>query len=209
MRTHYLDTRTRIVMIKYSAYAYLLLWLLLPCACSPENRLIQKEGPLYPPGENGPCAYATVSGPDSFAAYMSDVKNLTFKIPTSFARPPFPTIILEPGFFSVTTDLDDVQNRYASHGFLVIGVINTAQFNLITTSLEPYKAALLQTLRYAIESSRDSANALFGKIDTTAIGISGHSMGGGGAIMACDIIFNRDASIGTDYPFPFSKYIFV
>jgi dienelactone hydrolase len=176
-------------MIKPRVYTFFVLWLLLLYACSFKNGLTPADDQnpsINPPGENGPCAYSTTDGPASLVAYMSDVQSLTFRIPTTNAHPPFPTIIIEPGFFSLATDLEDVQNQYASHGFLVIGVNNTAHFNLITTNLEPYKAALLQTVRFAIESSRDSANTLFGKVDTTALGISGHSMGGGGAIMACN-----------------------
>jgi alpha-beta hydrolase superfamily lysophospholipase len=121
---------------------------------------------------------------------MTDVKKLVLRIPSIGTRTPLPTIILEPGFFSVSTDLEDVANRYASHGFIVIGVTNTSHYKLITTSLEPYRQALLQTIQYAVESCKISTSQHFGLVDTNAIGVSGHSMGGGGTIMACDSILH-------------------
>jgi hypothetical protein len=171
------------------------------CCCSgPDSPLDAPGGAgdaaprFYAPGEAGPCAYTIVPGPSRLPAYMSSVQNVTFTIPTSGATAPFPTIIIEPGYFSMATNLGDIQNQYASHGFLVIGVNNNAHFNLIASTLEPYRQALLQTVRFAVESSRADTAALSGLVDTLAIGITGHSMGGGGTIRACDSVahpYNR------------------
>jgi hypothetical protein len=144
---------------------------------------------FYSPATDGPGTYM-VTVDTTLPSFMPNVKRLELRTPTLASPVALPTIIIEPGFFSVSTDLKDVQNRYATHGFLVVGVTNTAHFNLITTSLEPYKMAILETIRYLVESSKDSNNELFGLIDTNAIGISGHSMGGGGAIMASNDITN-------------------
>lgn len=142
----------------------------------------------------GPCSYKIVSGPAVFPTYMEDVDDLTYRIPVSHREPPFAAIIIEPGFFAQTTNIDDIQDCYASHGFLVIGVNNKSHFNLINTNLEPYKDALLQTIRFIVESNQEHTSKLFGLVDTASIGLSGHSMGGGGVILACDTInhpFNR------------------
>lgn len=142
-----------------------------------------------PPDADGAYNYK-VSIDSILPSFMANVKELQIHTPVSDSIVTFPAIILEPGFFSVSTDLEDVSNRYASHGFIVVGVTNTAHFNLITTSLEPYKDALLETVRYLIESCRDSNSDLYGLIDSNAIGISGHSMGGGGTLMASNDVEN-------------------
>lgn len=138
----------------------------------------------------GSIHYTVSNSVNKFPAYMHTVSSLTYRIPQT--KGPLPAVIVEPGFFSSTTQLDDVQNRLASHGFLVIGVNNTSHFNLITTNLEPYKAALLETIQFVLHSTTDSSHPLYRKVDTLSIGIIGHSMGGGGVIMACN-------SIGSDY----------
>ncbi len=121
-----------------------------------------------------------------FPSYMEDVQEIDIRIPKSDSNKPFATIIVEPGFFSTSTDLENVKDRYASHGFLVVGVTNTSHYKLISTSLDPYKLALDQTIQYLLELNNLSSSSLFGLIDTNAIGVSGHSMGGGGVIMLCN-----------------------
>lgn len=143
----------------------------------------------------GPFEYSEKVIDTTFPDYMEEVKEIDIRYPISSSLKPYPTIIIEPGFFSESTDLEDIKNRYASHGFLVIGMTNTSHYKLITTSLEPYRIAIEQTIKYAIECNRDSANLLFGLIDTNAIGISGHSMGGGGVLMVC----NSDSSTMRSY----------
>ncbi len=154
---------------------------------NPENNL-STGSPLKP----GPVHYTTTTVETGFPLYMQNVAGITYRIPQT--DKPLPAIIIEPGFFSSTTQLDDVQNRLASHGFLVIGVNNTSHFNLITTNLDPYKLALLETVQYVLQSTIESSHSLYEKVDTSAIGIMGHSMGGGGVIMACDSVtatFNK------------------
>jgi dienelactone hydrolase len=138
------------------------------------------------PLEPGAVQYSTKTVGTGFPSYMQNIASITYRIPQT--NKPLPVIIIEPGFFSSTTQLDDVQNRLASHGFLVIGVNNTSHFNLITTTLAPYTLALLETIQYVIQSQAESTHLLHGKVDTSAIGIMGHSLGGGGVIMACDSI---------------------
>jgi|GEM_PF-2962022 len=146
---------------------------------------------FYSPSKKGPCSYAITRKTSGFPSYMSSVKKINVRIPSSNSRAPFPTIIIEPGFFSSEDNLDDIQNHYATHGFLVIGTNNTTHYKINTSSLDQYAGALLQTVRYAIESNRKASSILYGMIDTNAIGISGHSMGGGGTLMACDSITDK------------------
>ncbi len=143
---------------------------------------------FFSPAVAGPYAYTYAEESDSLPDFMSEVNELAYRIPDVSSRAPFPTIIFEPGFFSHTTRMDDIQNHLASHGFLVVGVNNTSHFNLIAKTLMPYKEALLQTVRYVVSASKDQTSPLYGLIDTTAIGVSGHSMGGGGTVLACDTL---------------------
>jgi dienelactone hydrolase len=155
------------------------------------NFIVNPEDPkidhsIGSPVKAGPYHYVISNSDTGFPSYMQNVSSITCRIPQ--ADKPLPVIIVEPGFFSSITQLDDVQNRLASHGFLVIGVNNTSHFNLITTNLDPYKLALLETVQYAFQSTAESSHPLHGKVDTSAIGIMGHSLGGGGVLMACDSI---------------------
>jgi len=151
----------------------------------------------HSPMQQGPHNYIKTQENQPFPSYMKNVDDLTYRIPiqSDIIKPPYPLIIIEPGFFALSTSLDNLQDYYASHGFLVAGVNNTSHFNLITTSLEPYRQALLETIQFAIESNTNKASQLFSLIDTNAIGISGHSMGGGGTLLACD---STTASVNKD-----------
>jgi pimeloyl-ACP methyl ester carboxylesterase len=151
---------------------------------------------MYEPSKPGPYTFSTIGNDTTLPSYMSNVFDLTYRIPRSDTSLPIPTIIVEPGYFSWSTQLDDIQNRFASHGFLVVGVNNRSHFKVITTSIEPYKNALLETIHYLIESTGKPSHPLFGKVDTSAIAICGHSMGGGGVIMASNAISD-----------PYNKYI--
>ena len=164
----------------------ILLLVVMNCLCPPVVIKQECDHPSDLPMCEGLSTYSIIDTTE-FPPYMSSVGRLVFYIPSGSSNP-FPVILVEPGFFSQSTDLEDVEKRYASHGFLVVGVNNTSHYDTITTSLDSYKMALLQTVRYIIESSKDNTHFLFGLADTTAIGISGHSMGGGGAIQACDSI---------------------
>jgi len=153
------------------------------CVCNP---LIEEEASFFPPTKQGDSNFSVSIDSTGFPAYMDGVDDLTYRIPQSGTPGPFPVMVVEPGFFAQTTSLDDVQDYFASHGFLVAGVNNKSHFNLVTTSLHAYKIAYLQTIEYLVSCNNDSTHALFGIIDTTRIGICGHSMGGGGAILAAD-----------------------
>ncbi len=162
------------------------------CRQSENESVSMNESPF----SEGSHSFSTFIISSRLPDYMKDVDDLTFRIPAYDKTSTLPTLIIEPGFFSSTTRLDDLQNLYASYGFLVIGVNNKSHFNLITTSLQPYRDALLQTVRYVVDSQRDKRHDLYGLIDTAAIGISGHSMGGGGTILACNAVSD-----------PYSRYI--
>lgn len=142
----------------------------------------------HSPMQKGPHAFIKTREQTLFPSFMKNVNDLTYRIPikSNSIKPPYPLVIIEPGFFALATSLDNLQDYYASHGFLVAGVNNTSHFNLITTSLEPYRKALLETIQFLLESNADQKSPLYCLIDTNAIGLSGHSMGGGGTLLVCD-----------------------
>jgi hypothetical protein len=78
-----------------------------------ENKKLEK-GPFV----KGSYSYEIVNCESTLPLYMENVADLTFRIPQTDDTLPLPTVILEPGFFSFTAQLDDVQNRLASHGFI-------------------------------------------------------------------------------------------
>jgi hypothetical protein len=162
----------------------------------PDDTVVIEDTAFYHPAEKGPYSFSREQSDSVLPSYMKDVQFFNVRVPETKSNTQLPLIILEPGFFASTTALDDVADFYASHGFIVFCVSNVSQFDLITTSINVYALTLLQMIRYAIEISRDSSNKLFNRIDTSRIGITGHSMAGGGTLMVCDSVTNS-----------FNKYI--
>jgi hypothetical protein len=153
-----------------------------------ENKTFQ---PYCSPDKKGPHAFINTKEKNVLPLYMYNVKDITYRIPiqSNSIQPPFPTIIFEPGFFAHCKNYNDLLDYFASHGFLVIGVDNKSHRKLITRTLEAYHYALLETLQFVIKCNSDENSQLFRLIDTNAIGLSGHSMGGGGALRACNSTF--------------------
>jgi dienelactone hydrolase len=181
------------IHLQFNIFIILILFICTSCECNNsfadvveiENLSIQ---PYYSPTQKGPYTFVKIHEKTTLPSYMKNVDDLTYRIPvqSNNIKPPYPLVIIEPGFFARSTSLDNIQDYYASHGFLVAGVNNTSHFNLITKSPEPYRQALFETIQFVLESNQNKNSPLFGSIDTNAIGISGHSMGGGGTLLACD-----------------------
>jgi len=92
----------------------------------------------------------------------------------------FATIAIAPGFTGYQTSLAWLGPRLASHGFVVI-VIDT----FTTADLPDQRAKQLSAaLRQVAALSDDRRSPLYRKSDTNRLGVIGHSMGGGGALLA-------------------------
>jgi len=103
----------------------------------------------------------------------------------------FAAIVVAPGFTGYQSSLAWLGPRLASHGFVVM-VIDTS-----TTADMPDQRAkqLISALQQLSKLNGDKRSPLFGKADMRRVGVMGHSMGGGGAIIASRDNSNLKASL--------------
>lgn len=99
----------------------------------------------------------------------------TIYYPSTQAR--YGVIAISPGFTATETSIAWLGRRVASHGFVVITL------NTLTTLDQPDSRAnqLMAALSYVVNSSSSAVKA---RIDTSRLAVAGHSMGGGGALIA-------------------------
>lgn len=89
----------------------------------------------------------------------------------------YAAIAISPGFTATESSIAWLGRRVATHGFVVI-TINTNS----TLDQPPSRATqLMAALRYLTNSSSSTVRS---RIDTTRLGLAGHSMGGGGTLIA-------------------------
>ncbi len=93
---------------------------------------------------------------------------------------PFSTIAVAPGFTESQSAINWWGPRIASHGFVVITIDTNS-----TSDRPPARATqLMAALNHLVTLSNTSGNAIFGKVDANRRGVMGHSMGGGGTLIA-------------------------
>lgn len=99
----------------------------------------------------------------------------TIYYPTTQAR--YGVIAISPGFTATESSIAWLGRRIATHGFVVITL------NTLTTLDQPDSRAnqLMAALSHVINSSSSAVKA---RIDTSRLAVAGHSMGGGGALIA-------------------------
>ena len=99
----------------------------------------------------------------------------TIYYPTTQAR--YGVIAISPGFTATETSIAWLGRRIAAHGFVVITL------NTLTTLDQPASRAnqLMAALSHVVNSSSSAVKA---RIDTARLAVAGHSMGGGGALIA-------------------------
>ncbi len=104
----------------------------------------------------------------------------TVTYPTDTTEGPFGAVAVCPGYTGVQSSLEWLGPRLASHGFVVI-VIDT----LLPTDSAPRRAQqLVAALNQLIVFSASPGHPLFGRVDGHRVGVIGHSLGGGGALVA-------------------------
>ncbi|HWP19508.1 MAG TPA: dienelactone hydrolase family protein [Burkholderiaceae bacterium] len=89
-------------------------------------------------------------------------------------------IAVSPGFTGTQSTVSFWGERLASHGFVVV-VIDT-----ITLYDQPSSRAdqLMAALDHVVRMSNSRLSALYGKVDPNRRAVMGHSMGGGGSLIA-------------------------
>jgi dienelactone hydrolase len=150
---------------------------------------ISGDGGGTNPHAKGPAPTASLleasTGPFTYAS--TNVSSLsadgyggaTIFHPTNVAGP-FAAIAISPGYTGTKSTMTWWGERLASHGF-VVAVIDT---NSIYD--QPYQRApqLMAALRQLVTFSNTSSHPIYRKVDPNRLGVMGHSMGGGGTLIA-------------------------
>ena len=98
------------------------------------------------------------------------------------ATPPFAAVALSPGFTAYGTDYEFVGDMLASHGIAVLLTTPTT-----TADQPPQRGTDLEAaVKHIQEENTRQGSPLMGKIATDRIGITGHSMGGGGSLFGAN-----------------------
>jgi dienelactone hydrolase len=125
-----------------------------------------------------------------------DYVNPTVYYPTSCPGP-FAGIVAIPGFTEAQNAINQWGTFLASHGFVAM-MVDTAAGGVANTGVQPPARAnglweAVQTLQ--AENTR-SGSPLAGQIDTGSMAVMGHSMGGGGTLIAANAHSTLKAAIG-------------
>jgi dienelactone hydrolase len=89
-------------------------------------------------------------------------------------------VAVSPGFTGTASTMYFWGERLSSHGFVVI-VIET---NSLYDPPASRARQLIAGLDYVVRQGNSRTSALYGKVDGTRRAVAGHSMGGGGALIA-------------------------
>jgi triacylglycerol lipase len=89
-------------------------------------------------------------------------------------------IAVSPGYTGTASTMYFWGERLSSHGFVVI-VIET---NTLLDQPGSRANQLIAALNYTVSQGNSRTSALYGKVDGNRRGVAGHSMGGGGTLIA-------------------------
>lgn len=138
----------------------------------------------------------TVVGPDPTAAALEAargpfaVSTTTIKAPRGFragtvffpasVTTPMAAVAVVPGFTARQSSINWLGPRLASWGFVVVTIDTNS------TSDQPAARAtqLMAALKQVVDESKVAGSPFFGKVDGARLGVMGHSMGGGGSLIA-------------------------
>jgi triacylglycerol lipase len=93
---------------------------------------------------------------------------------------PFPAMVLSPGLTADNTDYEVWGRVLASHGIVILLIQPTSTGDWNDARSTDLQAGL------EVVKSLNTSGPLAGKIDVNNIGFMGHSMGGGGTLIAAD-----------------------
>jgi len=101
--------------------------------------------------------------------------------PFDAAGGPYPAISFGHGFLQQPTQYRDPMAHLATHGYFVIA---SASETGLFPSHQQFANDLRSSLSWLEQQNANPASAYFGTVNTSAFGLSGHSMGGGCSIVA-------------------------
>jgi dienelactone hydrolase len=119
----------------------------------------------------GPFAVATTSVPSSVSGFGGG----TVYYPTTAGS--YATLAICPGFTATQSSIAWIGRRIATHGFVVMTINTNSTFDQPASR----STQLMAALRYLTNSSNSTVRS---RVDANRLGVAGHSMGGGGSLMA-------------------------
>jgi dienelactone hydrolase len=120
---------------------------------------------------------------------------------------PLPGVVIIPGFTEVQAQIAQWGTFLASHGFAVMMIDSAASGAANTGVLPPSRASGLEEGVKTLQGENmRSGSALNGKLDVSRMAVMGHSMGGGGTLLAATATPALKAAIGLCPWNPGGKY---
>jgi dienelactone hydrolase len=123
--------------------------------------------------QNGTFATTTATVPSSVAGFGGG----TITYPTSTTSGTFGAIAFAPGYTATNASYTWVGPRIASHGFVVFTINTDSRFDFPSSRATQLQNALNYLVNSSVAASR---------IDRNRLAVGGHSMGGGGSLIAAD-----------------------
>jgi dienelactone hydrolase len=123
--------------------------------------------------QNGTFATTTATVPASVAGFGGG----TITYPTSTTSGTFGAIAFAPGYTATNASYTWVGPRIASHGFVVFTINTDSRFDFPSSRATQLQNALNYLVNSSVAASR---------IDRNRLAVGGHSMGGGGSLIAAD-----------------------
>jgi dienelactone hydrolase len=130
----------------------------------------------------GSFATATVSVPSSVSGFGGG----TIHYPTDTSQGTFGAIAFAPGFTASSTSYSWIGPRIASQGFVVFLINTNSRFDFPSSRATQLQSAL----NYLVNTS-----SVRTRIDGNRLAVGGHSMGGGGSLIAADNNANLQAAV--------------
>ncbi|HZM41484.1 MAG TPA: hypothetical protein VFB94_20340 [Acidimicrobiales bacterium] len=123
--------------------------------------------------QNGTFATTTATVPASVAGFGGG----TITYPTTTTSGTFGAIAFAPGYTATNASYTWVGPRIASHGFVVFTINTDSRFDFPSSRATQLQNALNYLVNSSVAASR---------IDRNRLAVGGHSMGGGGSLIAAD-----------------------
>jgi predicted dienelactone hydrolase len=119
----------------------------------------------------GPFAISTAS----ISSFVTGFGGGTIYYPSTAGT--YAVIAVSPGYTASESSVRWFNTRLASHGFVVVGIETNSRYDQPGSRATQLRAAL----NYAINSASSTVRS---RINTSLRGVAGHSMGGGGTLIA-------------------------
>jgi dienelactone hydrolase len=145
---------------------------------------------------------ASKQGPCTVASYANDLPpDADYASPTVYyptdCPGPWPGVVVVPGFTELQLSVNQWGTFLASHGFVVMCIDTAAAGILNPGVLPPSRASgLIEGVATLTKENERAGSPVAGNVDGSRMAVIGHSMGGGGALLAADGHPELKAAIG-------------